>query len=756
MPDDKNNIEDRISGIETALAEYYRLNRIMWDRNILKRKGHWWIELGNNNAWRSSRYRYTKLDPRYPTPATDLCSAQLLSIESNIVKGFPLPYASARVRNEKAKRAAKFNDILLKYYWEYLGMRDKLAKITGWCLDTGGCIGVPYWDMNSGELIEMPKTREVDDVDIKEVMICKACGAYNPVGAEMCINQECNIKNGMTDMLPQTIQTPVKRKQIVVDDMGNAVIEEIRTGDAEFEVSPYYEWLFDPYAEELEDCSFVMRRRAKSIEWIKSVHGKKAEKVKCDRASCEEYWYTARLNSWISGGVHMSYDSSTYLYHHSDDVAPYIEYWQKPVGRKGKGRYVVISGGEKLIDENFPWEDGEYHFIHFRFQKSQGSFYGESHANKIIPVNDRINRIDQNIIWNRQVAIDPIILNHNSTKVPNEDFYGKLGRIVNWQGSVPPVVLEFKGLPAQVYKEREDALRDLEKIGVSDPMQGALPQGRTPAYAVELSIEQSNNKLSKFAFYLSEGIKKWAKETSDLSRKFMTGPRKLQIAGSNNEYEIEAFSGLDLKGDENVKDGGILIEHSFDSVYPKSRASEKQTIIDLMQYGGFNPNDEFNRAVMMDKFGFAEEVNQSFNADKAAAQREIVEMESGIDVSSEYAKKANVDPNMIHSMGGQLVLIDPKTRQPKIDQNTGQPVTISPRILLRRGENVMIHYQIHRDDIQSEAFDRLPANIQEIKRRHFDLTEMAMHMEQQQRMMQQAQMSMVMKGSPSPQKQGAA
>jgi hypothetical protein len=57
--------------------------------------------------------------------------------------------------------------------------------------------------------------------------------AYNPVGAEMCINQECNIKNGMTDMLPQTIQTPVKRKQIVVDDMGNAVIEEIRTGDAD-------------------------------------------------------------------------------------------------------------------------------------------------------------------------------------------------------------------------------------------------------------------------------------------------------------------------------------------------------------------------------------------------------------------------------------------------------------------------------------------------------------------------------------------
>jgi hypothetical protein len=99
-----------------------------------------------------------------------------------------------------------------------------------------------------------------------------------------------------------------------------------------------------------------------------------SKKVKCDRASCEEYWYTARLNSWITAAFICHMISSAYLYHHSDDVAPYIEYWQNPLGAR-ESRYVVISGGEKLIDENFPGKT-EYHFIHFRFQKSQGSFYG--------------------------------------------------------------------------------------------------------------------------------------------------------------------------------------------------------------------------------------------------------------------------------------------------------------------------------------------------------------------------------------------
>ncbi len=68
------------------------------------------------------------------------------------------------------------------------------------------------------------------------------------------------------------------------------------------------------------------------------------------------------------------------------------------------------------------------------------------------------------------------------------------------------------------------------------------------------------------------------------------------------------------------------------------------------------------------------------------------------------------------------------------------------------GENTMIHREVHRRDIQSEKYAKSDEKTQGLKYKHYMATEQVYQQQQQQQLMQQAQMAMVQKGAPAPQK----
>jgi hypothetical protein len=697
MSEKEKKIVKDIKDKEENLREFYELQRVIWDRNILFHLGQQWIEIDTETrTWKSSARRYKDVDFHYPMPVTNISYDKVQTIVSNIVKSFPSPYATNRVGTDKAKRSARFSDVAVKYYEEKDNMKQQVGDAALQCLLMGGCILRPYWNLETGKYIE------------QILRACPICMLSFNINIEKC--PQCG-----------------NELMMMMDKSGEPKIDRIPLGDPACELTSYYEWLFDPLAEELENQRWKMRRRVKSAEWINDTYG---SKIKPDSTLAEEYWYKYKINFWQSTGYSFESEDNRYIEHFLESGTPFIEYWERPETKDDKGKYVILAGEQLVKEFQFPWIDGKWHDIHLRFAKEVHQFYGFPFINLLIPINNRLNRIDQQLIWNRQMCIDPILMVEQNVGVENEEFYGKLGRIINPISGKSAGIsyLEQKPYPIQIYEERKFVIEDSDRLTISNVYSGQMPEGRTAAATVEMSIEQNSSKLNQFGINLAQGYVKVYREYLRLLKNNMPVERQFSILGEEHEYETFAFKGQELEGDPDFEEGGLLVRIDYDTVYPKSRAADKQMLIELMQYQFINPQDDFIRAIVYEKFGFNKDgVNNSFNIDQSAANREIILMDQGQDVSAMYAQKYyKFDLNKVDTMA------------PDFD----------PKVGLLPHQNNAIHMEIERRYVNSEKFQHLSPEIQAIHLRHLELENIALQREQQQRMQQQIMMAQYAKGAP--------
>uniref|UniRef100_A0A6H1ZIB0 Putative topoisomerase n=1 Tax=viral metagenome TaxID=1070528 RepID=A0A6H1ZIB0_9ZZZZ len=724
----KPEILSVIEDIEHALEDQFEEQRISWDRNILKDKNQHWIGYNTNDKrWYNNKSMYARIDPHYPTPQTNVLSDKAQTIRASMMKAWPSPYVTHRIKSERAKRAARSADIVLKHYEEVLKMKRKTSDILGWCLFAGGCIGIPYANNDTGKFLPVPLMDMETVVENVDVKVCSLCGTANPPEVQQCQNETCQSTSLIPEKVPKTIERPVPR----LDKTGNPLYDDIPLIEPGFVVSSYYEWLFDPFCEEIEDMRWIIRRRIADRETVEKEYKDVLEGKKLDSDSnmSDKYWYLQRINSWPSSGVRFNQYEGEFSRYFLKDSIPFREYLQRPKGKDDKGRYVIVAGSEIVHDGAFPWEDGKWHYCHFRYRKSPGSFYGISLADDIGPLNDIINRIDQQIIWNRHVFVNTKILNPSGSGIANSEFYGKLGTVMTLRDvTQKPEYLQGSALSG-VMEERNVRMKDMESLSVSDPTGGKMPQGRVAAAAIEMVLEQSAVKLSQFAFNVSDGLKEAYKEILRIFRTDVVTPMKFTVIGESDEREIETLKGEDLEGEEGIEGGGLDIRIDFDSVFPASRAAMKQVIVELLQYHAFNPQDPFHQSIMYKIFGFDKEgMNMSFDAQESAAKRENMDLEEGKDISKIYAME-NAGVDIGTPEGGQA-----------LQQNIS--------IALRQGEDSSIHYAIHRQDLQREKFDKLDPKLKAMKIRHFKITEAKVQQEAMMRMQQQAQMAQQLKGAP--------
>ena len=696
------DIEDK----ETLLSASYNLRRLLWDKNILKYKGYHWIERNRStNRWESSTYRFTKINKGYPTPVTNFVFDKVETVRSNIVKTFPLPYITSRVGTEKAKRASHFSDVAIKYYYDTnkINYRDIISKEVGWGLLTGGWIAIPYWNTDTGKFVVEYEKEQIREYTPAKKKICSNCEAVNEMSA-----QQCRVCTGTNMMVIDT-----QDEKITEIENKDKIQDKYPLGEPAIEISPYYEWYFNPMVEELEHSDWVMRFQVKSNDWIEDKYN---IKVKNNAFDSNLGWHVQRINQWIGGDVNannVTADSRAAL----NENSVIKEYWHLPSKKYPKGLHAIICGDDECQKKEFPWKDGKYHFYHGRFAKVMGALHGMSFAEIIIPINDMVNRIDQQLIWSRHLVIDPILDNPINSGIDNSELEGFKGRIVRSSDPnfKPGYIQPDMSYLQHAFKEREVRMSDLESIGVPDLMGGKLPEARTQWATVNTMLERASSKLAGFIINLIDCNVKVTWEILRLIKENMTDKRKFDIMGQEEEYEVQAFQGTDIEGDTDFENGGIQVQISLDDAEPKSRAAEKQMFIEAMQAGMQLPQDPLAQAKMYEVFGLEKKgINAAVTIDQKAAQREIVEMEAGIDITEQYLQKY------------------------------GQPIM--------PGENTMIHREVHRRDIQSEKYAKSDEKIQAVKYKHFMMTEQVFQQQQQQQLMQQAQMALVQKGAPAPQK----
>ena len=156
---------------------------------------------------------------------------------------------------------------------------------------------------------------------------------------------------------------------------------------------------------------------------------------------------------------------------------------------------------------------------------------------------------------------------------------GNDNTIVQYQGPVPPQMLQTAPNPAEAYAFRNQLRDEMGQIyGIQGVSRGQPPAGITAAVALQFLNEQEQERNHSIVIKHNNMVIDLAKKTIALAGDYYQPDdgRMLRIVGKNNKYSIRHFdqSALSKPYDIRVAAGSAL---------PESKAGRIQRIVEIMQ-----------------------------------------------------------------------------------------------------------------------------------------------------------------------------
>lgn len=137
----------------------------------------------------------------------------------------------------------------------------------------------------------------------------------------------------------------------------------------------------------------------------------------------------------------------------------------------------------------------------------------------------------------------------------------------------------------------------MERVAGTFFLQGGnAPPGVTAASALAYLGEKGQQSLSTLRSGWAQGWMEFDKMALEIARANWDDDRMRAIAGKNKKWQVEKFSKADIQGAVN-----IIVD--WNSLAPKSNATERATIGQLVQLGFVNPQDEEMQLTVLKKFG---------------------------------------------------------------------------------------------------------------------------------------------------------
>ena len=665
LQDIKNQDKD-IDEVATKIETYYKqdvadklLRAYTWDEAIRFYDGDHHIEYNvSTNSFQ--QVSITRNNDFIPRPTTNYILPVVRTIVSQLTKQKPEAIVRPNSKDPRDIASAKLADLVLDVKNEELREDEKNQEKAYWGTITGTVFKKIFWDESGTKTIKLPQYGMVTE--------------------------------NVTDEMGQPVQQMNELKQPIMDVMGQPAYQtrqvekqigekEYPIGDVNSAVIPPFNIAFHLSARSPLDFEWIMEYSIQKLDWIKRTYNKdkgqgytgKAEEVteEKDLSVVMQLEYRLRTLTGRRSGGHYATGSAGYI--DIKNSAILKEYYQKPNSEYPNGRMCIVANGKTLYDGDNPYyvegvDDSWNPYVEWRFEIVPGRAWGKGLVEELIPTNRRINAIDSLIILNRRTMAIGQWLLPDGCGVPNGYINGRPGlnipyRPVGANGAKPEKVQGIP-LPQQVYQERDQAILDIKRIGMTqDVLEGTNPMGVKTAY--QLRQLQENAVAS-----LSATFQRWEKsfereETKKLlliSKKYKE-PRenfgkKLKALNKDiTDIDIEMFMGEDLRDNVNVR-----IEPG--SSIPRSKAAEDALLSEMVQSKVLDViNNPVNKREFMDKLGIKGFDYQS-SPDVKRAQWENSIIEAG-DMKNMIVQQPQQIP--------QTPQIDPTTGQPMID-GMGQPI----------------------------------------------------------------------------------
>lgn len=308
-------------------------------------------------------------------------------------------------------------------------------------------------------------------------------------------------------------------------------------GDVAIDVCSPFELFFDPFARDVDEASWVIHARVRSLDYIQMKYGARVP------AESEEVFNAL---AYVSGRK----EQDTTI-----PSAVVKEYWERPNDVNKNGRYIVWVGNKILVDQDNPYADiCPIPFARVGCIPVPGSFYHDSIVTHLRPVQVLYNRLKSDIVDNTVKLSNPMLLVPINSLLKSPEF--EPGEIIYYnpliggnidQVKVEPYSAATMNMLMRVMQERDD-LSGLSQVALS-----GSARGLRSAQAIRAMLEQDQTILSTITEEYEAMISKVMTYVLHLARRFMDVPRMIRIMGENDAREIKLFKNEDIPHNADVR-----------------------------------------------------------------------------------------------------------------------------------------------------------------------------------------------------------
>lgn len=264
----------------------------------------------------------------------------------------------------------------------------------------------------------------------------------------------------------------------------------------QFAVVPPLDIYPDPYARTFIDSRWVIHSQFMSVDEAK-------ERYKTDDVDAVIETRTDTLSPIESQVFSYFGDGEKNL-----EGVVINEYWEPPNATNEKGRFIVFTENKILLDKPFPYEHGKLPFTHVGHVERPGSKWHRSILDGLRPLQDEVNRVESQIIENRNLAngkwwIPPEL---ELAEMPDASPRQILSGVGGPPGAKPDWIA-VDPLPSWVGNEPSRLQQAMEDIAGQHEVSNASVPGRVESgQAIQLLQEQEDSVMRETVQSLEEAI----------------------------------------------------------------------------------------------------------------------------------------------------------------------------------------------------------------------------------------------------------
>jgi hypothetical protein len=241
--------------------------------------------------------------------------------------------------------------------------------------------------------------------------------------------------------------------------------------------------------------------------------------------------------------------------------------------------------------------------VHFGFDTVPGRFWSKTRADDLIPQQMHRNQIEAvirlttqrgaNGIWLLPKGCGVVTITGEPVQLIDYNPISVGGTSMAKPERVPADVAVIQGLVMYMNKIDDNMERLMGTFFLSG---GDAPPGITANSALQYLGERSQRAMAGPAREWATGFKRWEEMSLEIFRKEATDARVNTIAGKNRIWETSKFAQAELQG-------SVKMKVDYNGMFPKSIATERANIQQLVQMGFVSPLDPEMAFRVLEKFG---------------------------------------------------------------------------------------------------------------------------------------------------------